>query len=429
MSIGGYGGGTGRDNQHTTDRTGHTAGSTDGTDGAAGRDRAGTDRGGTASAAGRDRAGTAGAGRIRDNVAADLLRPLTPECVPTDWYLARVRRRHRHSDHSHLLSTAPMTRAELRKAGVTRARLRKYFRRIERGVHVHVDALLPARTASGWLRERRIPAVTLVRAHLLTHPDRIATGFAAGAVYGMRYFVDEERLEFLVPNGGHTDTPPPHLRLSRTRALADHRRRARSPDPRFRSHLCTGPVTTLARMILAVMEQDAARDRRWPVPDLTPVRPHLSPGFIRCVQVSDHLHQVFGAEATGPVGRLAEAGVPADLAAAVLGATDVGAESPPETVLRLAVADLAPGLRSQIPVFRENGTLLTSVDLGWEDRRVHLFYDGGHHLEDGQRDHDSEVLAVLQQDGGRVFRVTAGMIRDVGEVRKLRERVAAALAG
>jgi very-short-patch-repair endonuclease len=107
----------------------------------------------------------------------------------------------------------------------------------------------------------------------------------------------------------------------------------------------------------------------------------------------------------------------------------VGAESPPETVLRLAVADLAPGLRSQIPVLRENGTLLTSVDLGWEDRRVHLFYDGGHHLEDGQRDHDSEVLAVLQQDGGRVFRVSAGMIRDVGEVRKLRERVAAALAG
>lgn len=412
MSIGGYGGGTGRDNQHTTDRAGHTGGSTD-----------------RVATAGTDQAGGAGTGGIRNNAAADLLRPFAPECIPTDWYLERVRRRHRHSDHSHLPTTRPMTRADLRKAGVTRARLRKYFRRIERGVHVHVDSLLPARTASGWLRERRIPAVTLVRAHLLTHPDRLATGFGAGAVYGMRYFVDEERLEFLVPNGGHTDTPPAHLILSRTRSLADHRRRARSPDPQFRSHLCTDPVTTLARMILAVMEQDAARDRRWRVPDLTPVRPHLSPGFIRCVQVSDHFHQVFRAEKVGAVGRLAGAGVPADLAAAVLGATDVGAESPPETVLRLVVADLAPGLRSQIPVFRENGTLLTSVDLGWEDRRVYLFYDGGHHLEDGQRDHDSEVLAVLQQDGGRVFRVTAGMVRDVGEVRKLRKRVAAALTG
>jgi hypothetical protein len=75
MSIGGYGGGTGRDDQHTTDRTGHTAG-TDSTDSTAG---------GTA--------GTAGTGGIRDNAAADMLRPLTPECVPTDWYLARVRRK------------------------------------------------------------------------------------------------------------------------------------------------------------------------------------------------------------------------------------------------------------------------------------------------------------------------------------------------
>lgn len=92
-------------------------------------------------------------------------------------------------------------------------------------------------------------------------------------------------------------------------------------------------------------------------------------------------------------------------------------------------ADLAPGRRSQIPVFRENGTLLTSADLGWEDRRVFLFYDGEHHLAKDQRDHDSEVLTVLQEDGGRVFRVTAGNLQDADQVREPRKRVAAALQG
>lgn len=55
-------------------------------------------------------------------------------------------------------------------------------------------------------------------------------------------------------------------------------------------------------------------------------------------------------------------------AASVLGSTDVGAESLQETLLRLAVNDLAPGLRSQIPVFKEDGKLLTVSDLGWGER-------------------------------------------------------------
>ena len=114
-------------------------------------------------------------------------------------------------------------------------------------------------------------------------------------------------------------------------------------------------------------------------------------------------------------------------AARVLGYTDVGAESPPETVLRLAVGDLAPGLHSQVPVFRDDGTLLTTSDLAWEDRGLHLFYDGVHHLRRAQRDHDSRVLAVLQRDGGRVLRVTAGDLRDVRAVAALRRRVAVAL--
>lgn len=91
------------------------------------------------------------------------------------------------------------------------------------------------------------------------------------------------------------------------------------------------------------------------------------------------------------------------------------------------VGDLAPGLRSQIPVFRENGKLLTTVDLGWEEHRVYLFYDGAHHLQKEQRDHDSEVFAVLQHRGDTVFRVTAGNLKDADKVLELRGWIRKAL--
>lgn len=55
-------------------------------------------------------------------------------------------------------------------------------------------------------------------------------------------------------------------------------------------------------------------------------------------------------------------------------------------------------------------------------------YDGVHHQQREQRDHDSEVLAALQHGDGRVFRVTAGNLASVEEIEKLRERVDGALA-
>ncbi|WP_315149042.1 hypothetical protein [Corynebacterium variabile] len=54
-------------------------------------------------------------------------------------------------------------------------------------------------------------------------------------------------------------------------------------------------------------------------------------------------------------------------------------------------------------------------------------YDGVHHRQREQRDHDSEVLAALQHGGGRVIRVTAGNLASMAEIEKPRERVVGAL--
>lgn len=318
-----------------------------------------------------------------------------------------------------------MTRGELRRAGVSDSALRKYFTRIEHGVYLHNGALLPEKTAGGHPRRQRIPALALVRGHVLHNPDHVATGFAAGVACGMRYFGQDVLLEFLVSRGAECANPAPHLQLTRTRRLAVFRSEAQTPDPAFPVLKCTTPAVTLGHMLRSLATEDTQRDQRWAAPDLTGVRPHLSPSFIRSVQASDALHQALRAPTPGTAENVR--GVSPAVASVVLGSTDVGAESPPESLLRLVVADLAPGLVTQIPVFRDNGYLLTTVDMGWEQRRVFLFYDGEHHLQRNQRDHDSEVLAVLQRNGGRVFRVTAGQLKDAKEVGTLREMITDAL--
>lgn len=363
------------------------------------------------------------------------LLPVFPQALVSDWYRASIPGRRRKREHAHFPSRKPLTRKELESAGITRAALRSGYVQTEHGMHVPVELVRSQNTDSGFRRLRRIDPVTLVRSHAIRSPSHVATGFGAGAVYGMRYFCDEEPLEFLVPNGhragcggcagGHGGPDDGHLRFRRTRRLEGHRALARKPDPWVPEVACTDPGRALGHMISVLQEPSPDRGERWRVPDLRTVMPNLSPGFIRSVQVSDALHQAIGVQRVATPSQVP--GIPADLAAAVLGSTNLGAESPPETVLRLVLADLAASCTAQIPVWDSDGSLLTVVDLEWEEERVFVFYDGEHHLQRTQRDHDSRVLGVLQRDGGRVHRVTAGQLRDVGKVRELRDSIAADL--
>lgn len=62
----------------------------------------------------------------------------------------------------------------------------------------------------------------------------------------------------------------------------------------------------------------------------------------------------------------------------------VGADSAPESLLRLAIADAGlpePGL--QVPL-RAGDTWSPSADLGYRHRRLAIQYDGGHHLGEAQ---------------------------------------------
>lgn len=224
--------------------------------------------------------------------SSGLLVTTCGESRPTDWYLDQVRsgRRSGGAGGGGPSGVRPMTRGELQRAGVSDSALRKYFTRIEHGVYLHNKALLPEKTSGGYVRQRRISALALVRAHVLHNPDHVATGFAAGAGYGMRYFVQEEILEFLVSRGAQCSNPAPHLQFTRTRQLASFRKEAHVPDQAFAKLRCAAPPVALGHMLRTLEIPDDARDQRWKVPDLTSVRPHFSRSFIRSVQASDALH-------------------------------------------------------------------------------------------------------------------------------------------
>lgn len=107
---------------------------------------------------------------------------------------------------------------------------------------------------------------------------------------------------------------------------------------------------------------------------------------------------------------------------------DAGAESPQETRTRLVlIAGGLPKPQTQIVVQNEWGWVLARIDLGWEQWRVGVEYDGAQHWTDPRiRANDIERTAELERRGWRIIRVSADLLRNRPDV--LVERVAHALS-
>lgn len=81
----------------------------------------------------------------------------------------------------------------------------------------------------------------------------------------------------------------------------------------------------------------------------------------------------------------------------------VGADSAPETLLRLAIADAGlpePGL--QVPL-RAGDARSPSADLGYRHRRLAIQYDGGHHLDEAQIHSDRRRDKAFESAGWTVL--------------------------
>lgn len=238
--------------------------------------------------------------------------------------------------------------------------------------------------------------ITLARIAHLQFPSYIVGGAAA-----LRYAGCQLELGY-VPINLYGTTRLPNRRHN------IHFRRARPgsrivrPDPAFPNLRVADPNDATVDC-LKLIESGHAHWHNPSIPGFTPiqVRQLQLVDALRCTKLikpstlKTAAHNRFSAKRLEPL----------------ISESDPGAGSPRETLLRLIVRDLADW-ESQVELFSPNGKRITTADLALPDLMVALFYDGEHHLQRGQRDYDSQALALLKQMGWRVFRVTSGMLDD-----------------
>lgn len=217
--------------------------------------------------------------------------------------------------------------------GLTRGDLRWNYRAVHPDVYVRKNA------------ERTLALYT--RAAALWVPDGIITGRAAAALHGAKWHGPDTPVELI----GASRRPRPGVIVRDERITADEIMR-----------IGELAVTTPERTAL-----DLAR--------------HLP--RVRAVASLDALAAAAGVQPDAVLD-LAERyrgarGV--RRARALLPLVDAGAQSPRESWLRLLVIDAGlPRPTTQIPVY--DGFLTAFIDLGWEDLKIGMEYDGGQHATD-----------------------------------------------
>ncbi|OBI79790.1 hypothetical protein [Mycobacterium sp. E740] len=92
----------------------------------------------------------------------------------------------------------------------------------------------------------------------------------------------------------------------------------------------------------------------------------------------------------------------------VLQLVDPGAESPKETWLRLLVIQHGfPPPTTQIPVYNEYGVLIAVIDMGWEEMKLGLDYEGEHHRDPVRFNADIRRHDAVTELGWTDIRVTS----------------------
>ena len=106
---------------------------------------------------------------------------------------------------------------------------------------------------------------------------------------------------------------------------------------------------------------------------------------------------------------------------------DGGADSPYESLTRLALVRAGfPRPQTQIRVYDSYRRVVACIDMGWEEYRVGVDFEGKHHwLDPAQRQHDAERYYVLPELGWIDLRLTARRLHHSPQV--FLDRVGAAL--
>ncbi len=110
---------------------------------------------------------------------------------------------------------------------------------------------------------------------------------------------------------------------------------------------------------------------------------------------------------------------------------DAGAESPYEARTRLVlISSGLPRPQTQIELVNDWGAVIARIDMGWEEWKIGVEFDGAQHWTDpAQRTRDIDRLAELEARGWTIIRVSADLLRYRPHVIVARVRSALLAAG
>ena len=259
-------------------------------------------------------------------------------------------------------SQLPFVGSEAMASGaVTRHELRRYYRAIAPNVYLdkRADPSLEQRTHAAWLWSGR---------------EAVVAGLAAATLHGAKWIDDDVPVELIWRN-------------------------ARAPDGVVTRAdlLLENESTSLAGLTVTTPERTAFDLGRR--------------GSLGCaVARLDALAAATNGLSLADVLELAEAlprarGLPRLRTALHL--MDAGAASPRETALRLLLIGAGhPTPRTQIPVLSPDCRRRYYLDMGWEDVKIAVEYDGDHHRSDPvQFEYDLVRSADIEERGWRLIRV------------------------
>lgn len=264
---------------------------------------------------------------------------------------------------------------------LTRHELQRWYRPLYRGVYLRKDATpsLRDRTVAAWLASGR---------------NSVIAGVAASALHGAEWVDADVNIELIAPN----TRPQPGL-IARDGTLA----------PGEITKVAGIPVTTPARTAYdlgrhlprgqAVARLDAlARATPFSTKDvLLLAKRYRGARYLRRLRVA-------------------------------LPLVDPGAASPRESRLRLRLIDAGlPAPTTQIPVIERGYWPFAWLDLGWEEYKVSVEYDGEHHQKDRPqyvRDHKRQprlerlgwinIRVINEDDPNDVIRRATDALRSRG---------------
>jgi hypothetical protein len=246
---------------------------------------------------------------------------------------------------------------------VTKSQLETRYTRLFRDVYVgpDIDVTAALRAQAGWLWARR---------------RGVVAGFSAAALHASKW-VDDARAVELIHNNRH-------------RLPGIQTREARVEDDEI---VVVGgiPVTSPPRTAL---------DLGCWYPTMTAVA-----GIDALAQATDIKAADIEVLAQRYAGRRGIA-----RAREAVRLFDAGAQSPRESWLRIVLIQAGlPRPQTQIRVYDEFGEAIAYLDMGWEDVKVAVEYDGEQHRRDRrQYTWDIRRLEMLERGGWIVIRVVAG---------------------